>query len=134
MSRRKVRNWSADEKVADATVAPYRYGDDFDTEYRWMPTNREKYPNFADLKAAVPYQPGDVVWVEGFDNGGPNKAAQPKPKKGRIVDFFFEYTRYGDRLECYVVQFETKQGLWAKVGTKTWPGYIERGYKQANAI
>lgn len=133
MARRKIRNWT-DELVSASTVAPYRYGEDFDTEYRWLPTNKDKYPDYKTIRAAVPYQPGDVVWVEGFDYAKPGEAAQPKPKKAKIVDFMFEVTRDGDRLETYIVQFETKQGLWAKVGTKTWPGYIDRGYKQAKAI
>lgn len=133
MARRKVRNWNPEERVADAPVAPHRYTDELDTEFRWMPRDEAKFPTYASVKAAVPYQPGEVFFVEGWDYKDRDETghAKPQPKRARVVDMFFEYTRDGDKLECYVAQYETKAGLWAKVGTKVYPGFIQRGYKQA---
>jgi hypothetical protein len=137
MARRKIRDWNPDEKVADATVAPARYTDDLDTEFRWTPRDERKFPTFREVRAAVPYQPGEVFYVEGFDYKSPRDEkgyAKPKPKLARVIDILFEYQRDGDKLEVYVAQYETAKGIWAKVGTKVYPGYVQRGYKQAAAL
>jgi hypothetical protein len=125
MSRRKIRNWVV-EAVEPCTVAPYRYGEDFDGDFRW---DRRDYKAYRE---AVPYKEGDVIWVEGFDypKDGDYRGV-PAPKRGRVVDSIYEIQRDGDRLELYYVQYETKAGIWAKVATKVYPGYVERGYKQA---
>jgi hypothetical protein len=133
MSRRKVRNW-VPEAVEGSTIAPYRYGADFDDEFRWTYTGTDKFPNVAALKAAIPYKAGDVIYVEHTDYKqlDENGRGKPQPKRARIVDVMFEYQRRsGDRLELYIVQYETKAGIWAKVGTKAFPGYVDRGYRQA---
>ncbi len=136
MGRRIIRDWNADEKVADATVAPARYNDELDTEFRWTPRDERKFPSFREVRAAVPYQPGEVFYVEGWDYKDRDEKghAKPKPKIARVVEILFEYQRDGDRLEVYSVQYETAKGIWAKVGTKCYPGYVQRGYAQAATL
>jgi hypothetical protein len=118
MGMYRVKNWSADEKVEDAEIAPHRYTFDSSSDYR----DAEDYREFI---AGVPYKVGEVVYVERYGKGC--KVA----KRARIVDVWFERDRYGDRRELYRAQFETEKGLWAKVAEKTYAGPIQRGYQLA---
>jgi hypothetical protein len=114
----RVKEWSADEKVEDAAVAPHRYTFDSSSDYR----DAEDYQAFI---AGVPYKEGEVVYVERYGEGC--KLA----KKARIVHVWYERDRFGDRRELYRAQFETAKGLWSKVAEKTYAGPIQRGYQLA---
>lgn len=124
MSRRKIRTWSADELVSASTVAPDRYNDpDYDGSAIYLAKTWQEH------RDAMTYKVGEVVWIEHYGRDG-TKA----PKKARIVDWINSRDKDGWRRECYVVQYETLKGVWAKVGEKTWPGYIERGYQLAATL
>ncbi|QGH74929.1 hypothetical protein MAL1_00183 [Bacteriophage DSS3_MAL1] len=113
---RTIRNWTA-EKVDDTPVAEHRYRwdreDDLDPTPGAMPIR--------EFRAAAPYQPGDVVYVQRGDGA----------KKARVMLVLVNYDRWGDRCHAYRVQLETKAGLWSKNWIITYPGFIQRGYQQA---
>lgn len=112
---RTIRDWTP-EKVEDAAVAPHRYRwdreDDLDPTHGAMPIR--------DFRAAAPYQPGDVVYVQCGD----------EVKKARVMLVLVDYDLWGDRRHGYRVQLETKAGLWAKNWIVTHPGFIQRGYQK----
>lgn len=121
---RKVKDWKPD-LVASAEVAPHRYlwSGAIDAVGNVLP-DPDAAPDFKAFKAAVPYQAGDVVYV---DRGG-------VPVKARIIDFWWDRDlreRTGEKREMYRVQFETAAGMWSKLWERTHPGFIQRGYKLA---
>lgn len=119
----KVRNWSADERADAAKVAPDRYNSsDWHKVYGVPQIHAVAWRDFV---AAATYQPGDVIWVEKYTKHG------PRANKARIVHVYPDRDRYGDRREMFGVQLMTGKGIWSKTIQKTWPGYIERGYKLA---
>lgn len=113
---RIIRGWTP-EQVDDAPVAPHRYrwdrDDDIDNDPSAMPIR--------DWKAAQPYQPGDVVYVQDGDD----------LRKARIMAVHVDYDRWDDRRPKFKVQYATKGGLWGKLFSYTYPGPIQRGYKLA---
>ena len=114
MSRRKIENWEA-RPVSEFEVAPHRYlwtdGQDSDPDIR----------KFSDWLKTVPYQAGEVVWLE----------HKGKPVKARIMQVFRDYNRWQEAREMYRVQIETAKGHWSKAWFYTWSGFIQRGYKLA---
>jgi hypothetical protein len=112
---RIVKNWTPD-KVAESAVAPHVYTHDRD---------EPDHTTYAEWKAAVGYEAGQVVWVERFVTGG--KIAV----RARIVNVCVERDRWGDRRAKFQVQYETKAGLWSKAWEYTWPGMVQRGYRIA---
>lgn len=120
MGMYRIRAWSADEKVADAQVAPHRYTyEGFDDGYR-------DAKDFREFLAGVPYSEGEVVFVEYVENDGRKVA-----KRAKVAHVWFDRNRYGERQELYRLQLETAKGVWAKVGTKAWAGQVQRGYQLA---
>ena len=116
---RLVRDWKP-EPVTGCVVAPHRYTWDDATqddpsvhEYgvdalrRWQKT--------------VPYQPGEVVYVE--RNG--------KAVLARILNVFHERNRFDERVAKFRVQYATGDGEWSKMWVYTYPGFIQRGYALA---
>lgn len=105
-----------------ATVAPHRY--------LWSGAilpNGEKAKDlclcddYNEAKANIPYLEGEVIWL----------IRDGKPIRALIIDTHLERDRFGDRREFYRVVFETKKDTWSKLWEKTWPGFVQKGYKIA---
>lgn len=124
MPARKIRDWSADELVSAATIAPDRYND---PGYSGVALINAQ--TWQEMKAAYTYKPGELIWVEDLVQIKGHWVK--RGKKARVVDTLNSRDRDGWRQECYTVQYETKRGTWGKVAIKTWPGFIERGYQLA---
>lgn len=101
--------------VSEFEIAPHRY--------LWMDglESNPEIERFSEWLKTVPYQEGEVVWLE--HNG--------KPVKARIMQVFRKYNRFGEAREMYRVQIETAKGNWSKMWFYTWSGFIQRGYKLA---
>lgn len=112
---RLVRNWT-EEMVDGCVVAPHRYT--WDREGAEEALADPANARIRDWKAALPYQMGDVLWVE--RNG--------KPVRARILYIVVDYDRYGDRRPAYQCQTETAKGAWSKVWQRFYPGHVQRGY------
>ncbi len=115
-STRAVRNWT-EESVSDFTVAEHRYTWDRDGAEDALKAPGEGH-RIRDWRAALPYQVGDVIWVERND----------KPVRAKIIDIVVEYDRYDDRRPAYQCQTETARGIWSKVWSRFYPSSIQRGY------
>lgn len=102
------------DRVDDYTVAPHRYTND---AIDARPANDSPKA----WRATVPYQSGDVVWVQ---DG-------VVAKRALIVGLFSERNRYGDFIAKFRVRLETRAGYWSKLWVYTWPGFIQRGYEMA---
>lgn len=115
---RIVRNWTAD-RVEDAVVAPHRYTWAEGDSNRPDAAALDRFCRLADWKAALPYQVGDVVWLE----VSPTRAV-----RARIHIIIRQWDRFGDARPLYRVQVETAKGLWSKHWINAWAGHIQRGY------
>lgn len=104
------------EQPVEATpVAPHRY--------TW--SREEPEPKDATVKAwraTVPYQPGDVVWVQ---------VSEGVAKRALVIRLHAHYDRWHTRMAMFKVCFETKAGKWSRQWNYTWPGFIQRGYAVA---
>lgn len=111
---RVVRDWR-EERADDFPVAPHRYvWSGTDDTFLHAKTHKE-------FKAGCPYKEGEVVFVE---HGG-------KPVRAKIIGVWRERDYYGDPRVVYRVQLETAKGIFSKLWTTTWPGFIQRGYQLA---
>lgn len=100
------------QRVEDYPVAPHRY--------TWAGEEVEPADDSVKAwRATVPYQAGDVVWVQVGDG---------KALRARILHVFVHYNRFHERVAQFRIVLETKKGLWAKQWIYTWPGFIQRGY------
>jgi hypothetical protein len=119
---RMVKNWKP-IKTADIEVSPHRY--------RWNGSvgadgqhlsDIENAKDYKSARACIPYSEGDVIYVERA--GGFCRA---------LIYVVLAHTRtiYGERRECYKVQYETSNGTFSKVWEYTHPGFIQRGYARA---
>lgn len=112
---RLVQNWTP-EAVDETPVAPHRYTwGRKETEVFILGQGRE-------FKKSVPYQPGEVVWVDRGDD---------TPVKARILMLFAELDHFGDYRAKFRVQFATAKGVWSKSWVYAWAGMIQRGYQLA---
>jgi hypothetical protein len=97
-------------------VAPHRYTRDGEN-------SADTYARtLKEWRQSVPYQPGDVVYVEQYD--GP-------PKLALIVRIDVEYDRWDERREKFAILYATKSDTWSRLFTYTYPGMIQRGYAAA---
>lgn len=104
----------ADERVEATPVAPHRY--------LWSVDEVEPVDATVKAwKATVPYQPGDVVWVQ---------VDSTTAKRALVIGLFSSYHCHERRAQ-FRVRLETKAGLWSKQWIYTWPGFIQRGYAMA---
>lgn len=129
---RMIRNVASDitaytMKPSECTLAPHRYTDDHDNDYRW---DRSVAPDYRAWKAAVPYKPGDVVMIEHW--GTKVKSARRALILGVFIDRDWSDRNPGDRMEKYRITLETTDDRWAKLYSYTWPGHIQRGYMMMN--
>jgi hypothetical protein len=108
----------APERADTAEVSPHRYTwdndrpdlDDFSTD-QWK-----------EMRAAVEYQPGDVVYV--IRNG--------KPVKALVLNFFIRRSDWdGSRKVKFRIAVATAKGEWSKLWEHTHPGFIQRAYLEA---
>ncbi len=113
---RAVRGWT-EETVDPNSVAPHRYtwSREGAEDALADPSDGHK---IRDWKAALPYQPGEVMWVE--RNG--------KPVRAKLLYVVVDYDRSGDRRPAYQCQTETAKGVWSKVWQRFYPGHVQRGY------
>lgn len=110
---RMVKDWT-DARVADFEVAPHRY--------TW--TGFVDPPDgctIAEWKAALPYKPGEVVYVD----------IDGQPVKALIYLILSDRNVWGERRALYRVQLETKTGAWSKMWINAWASQIQRGYQRA---
>lgn len=105
-------------RADEAQAAPHRYTWDGD-----LPNLDDFGPGqWQEMMAAVPYQPGDVVYV---DRGG-------DAVKALIIDVWVRRSDWdGRRRPTYRVVMATAKGTWSKLWEKTHPGFIQRGYVAA---
>jgi len=114
---RVLRNQPEFQPVDAYPVAPHRYlFTDMDESYR------ESGTSWKDFKAGLPYDIGDVIYLE--YNGELRKA---------IISYVFrEVDRFGDFREKYRIHLANKTGnVFGKSWVYTYPGFIQRGYKLA---
>lgn len=104
--------------VADFTVADHRY--------LYNASTGADALSFSDsmdakkVRAAAPYQKGDVVYVVWGD--GYRRA---------YVEDVWVRRRDGDLIEYYRVRHENVDGTWSRLVKDAFPGYIQRGYQRA---
>jgi len=115
---RLVRAWKP-ERVEDYEVAPHRYLYD---DPPGVALSFGEPDTFGAWFETIPYKEGEVVYV---DRGA------PEPALAKIYAVTVWRDRYGERRECYKVQYATKAGQWSKLWEKTYSGYIQRGYQKA---
>lgn len=109
---RAIRDWTP-EWVSALPVAPHRY--------RWNDDSEPCEQSYKAVKAAAPYQPGDVVYI----------AYGAGYVRARIMHVFVRRNYREELVEYYRTQRETKKGLWSKLYWDVHPGYIQRGYQRA---
>lgn len=118
---RVIKDWKP-EQVEDTPVAPHRYKwDDMKWHEDYDLPDTSKPGWMKRFREAVPYQPGEVVYVKTLDGS---------VKRARILKIFIGQDRYGEPREEFKVQFETKAGVWSKLWEYTYPGPIQRGYQK----
>lgn len=112
-------------KPSECDLAPHRYNEEFNDDYRYLSDDYKTWRN------AVPYKAGDVVMVEDRNRRGDRIYV-----RALILDFFVDSDwreRHGDRMEKYRIVLATSKDTWSKSYKYTWPGMIQRGYGNVQA-
>ena len=104
--------------VTEFEVAPHRYLWNAPTGAETLSVSDSMVPS--KVRAAAPYQRGDVVWV--IHGGGFIRA---------YIEHVLVRYKDGDLVEYYRVRHENKNGQWSRVVKDAFPGYIQRGYYRA---
>lgn len=100
------------EPVERYAVAPHRY--------LWNAPIPEVLPTtYREVKAAAPYQAGDVIFAE----------IGKLVLRCYVLDVLCELDRFYDLRELYTVLPETKAGTFARQYRRISPGHVQRAYK-----
>jgi hypothetical protein len=115
---RVIRNWQ-EERVEDFDVAPHRYTWDYDGPEDDL---AEMGTSVLAWKAALPYKPGDVIFV---DNG------TGKAMRAKVLYVVITYDRYDERRPAYQCAVETTKGIFSRLWSRYYPRQVQRGYHLA---